>query len=106
MSEETANPALPPKRLQIGRWLVLALGGFGIYTWTWGPYGILRQQANEHRIEHMRLENDSLRTLTQDLKSRLKRLENDSVEIALAARKAGLVRPGEVLVRFVDTTSP
>lgn len=102
-----ANPtAQTPKRLHIGRWVVLLLGGFGLYTWTWGPYGILRQRSNEAKIERMRHDNDSLRTVAHELKARLKRLESDSTEISLAARRAGLVRPGEVLVRFVDTTAP
>lgn len=105
---ETNLPPEPkaPRRLHIGRWVVLGLGTFGLYAWTWGPYGILRQHSNEKRIETMRKDNDSLKILTQDLKKRLKRLEYDSVEISLAARRAGLVRPGEVLVRFVDTTAP
>ncbi|MEN9352998.1 MAG: hypothetical protein RL318_323 [Fibrobacterota bacterium] len=102
---ETQGTVPPQKRLHIGRWVVLAVGGFGLYTWTWGPYGILRQRSNESRIERMRLDNDSLRVVTRELKARLNRLERDSVEITLAARRAGLTRPGEVLVRFIDTTA-
>lgn len=105
MSDAPATPH-SPRRLHIGRWVVLALGGFGLYAWTWGPYGILRQRSNETRIEQMRHDNDSLRVVTRELKARLKRLESDSVEITLAARRAGLTRPGEILVRFIDTTSP
>lgn len=107
MSETLLPPeAKAPRRLHIGRWVVLGLGSFGLYAWTWGPYGVLRQFSNEKRIEAMRKDNDSLRVLTHELTLRLRRLEGDSTEIALAARRAGLVRPGEVLVRFVDTTAP
>jgi len=107
MSEPTSTPAPQgERRLHIGRWLVLALGGFGLYAWTWGPYGVIYQSQVDKRIVAMRHDNDSLRTLVQSLDGRLKRLQADSTEIVLSARRAGLVRPGEILVRFVDTTAP
>ncbi len=104
--DDAENSPSAKRRFHFGRWLVLALVGFGVYAWTWGPYGILHQHAVAQRIVAMRHENDSLRTLTRTLNQRLSRLESDSTEIAMAARRAGLVRPGEVLVRFVDTTKP
>jgi cell division protein FtsB len=104
--EGAENSPSAKRGFHIGRWLVLALVGFGVYAWTWGPYGIVHQRNVDHRIAAMRHENDSLRTLTRTLAQRLARLEGDSTEIMLSARRAGLVRPGEVLVRFVDTSKP
>ena len=104
--DEAENNPTAKRRFHFGRWLVLALVSFGVYAWTWGPYGILHQHAVDQRIVAMRHENDSLRALTHTLNQRLSRLASDSIEIAMAARRAGLVRPGEVLVRFVDTTKP
>ena len=107
MAEEAPNVTpIREKHLPIGRWIVLAVLGFGVYAWTWGPYGILHQRSVAHHIEDMRRQNDSLRLLTRRLGVQLQRIGSDSTEITRAARRAGLTRPGEILVRFIDTTRP
>ncbi len=96
--------AHPPKRLPIGRWILIVSVLFTIYAWTFGPYGVVRQQRTAQRLAALQIHNDSLRDRLKSLEDSLHQLSNDSATIAGEARRLGLVLPGEVAVRFVDTT--
>lgn len=90
-------------RLPIGRWILVVSVLFAIYAWTFGPYGVVRQYHTAERLKAMEVRNDSLRRRVRDLQDSLKLLSDDSATIAGEARRLGLILPGEVAVRFVDT---
>ena len=94
-----------PKRIRIGRWILIVSILFTLYAWTFGPYGIIRQQRTAERLAALQVRNDSLRTHLRILEDSLRMLSSDSATIAGEARRLGLVLPGEVAVRFVDTNS-
>jgi cell division protein FtsB len=78
---------------------------FAIYAWTFGPYGVVRQYHTAERLKALQLHNDSLHLRVVELEDSLHLLSNDSATIAGEARRLGLVLPGEVAVRFVDTSA-
>jgi len=78
-----------------------------VYYAVWGgEYSVFdlhridrQKQTESNRIEAARLEVDSLRDLAS-------RLESDPATIeAVARERFGLIRPGEVLYRFVEVDS-
>ncbi len=102
----TSQPAapLPSKtRLPIGRWILVASGLFALYAWTFGPYGMVRQARTAAHLRALETRNDSLQHRLRILEDSLRLLSNDSATIAGEARRLGLVLPGEISVRFVDT---
>lgn len=92
------------KRIRIGRWILVASLLFALYAWTFGPYGVVRQQRTAETLRRLEARNDSLRSRLELLEDSLELLSSDSATIAAHARRLGLVLPGEVAVRFVDTT--
>jgi cell division protein FtsB len=78
---------------------------FTLYAWTFGPYGVVRQRRTAADLENIQKRNDSLRTSLRVLEDSLRLLRSDSATIASEARSQGLVLPGEVSVRFVDTSA-
>lgn len=92
------------KRIRIGRWVLVASLLFALYAWTFGPYGVVRQQRTAETLRRLEARNDSLRDRLELLEDSLVLLSTDSATIAAQARRLGLVLPGEVAVRFVDTT--
>ena len=103
-SQNSSSPK-DRKRIPIGRWLLIASVLFAVYAWTFGPYGIVRQQRTAERLAILKSRNDSLRSQLRSLEDSLHLLSSDSATIAGEARRLGLVLPGEVSVRFIDTTS-
>ena len=93
------------KRLPIGRWILILSAFFTIYAWTFGPYGVVRQQRTAQRLSLMQARNDSLRAHVLVLQDSLRLLSSDSATIASEARRLGFVLPGEIAIRFVDTTA-
>lgn len=91
------------RKLPIGRWMVVAFLLFTLYAWTFGPYGVVRQRRTSLELQDMRRRNDSLRIRLRELSDSLHLLRTDSATIASQARSQGLVLPGEISVRFVDT---
>ena len=79
---------------------------FTLYAWTFGPYGVVRQRRTFQELQDMRRRNDSLRIRLRELSDSLHLLRTDSATIAFQARSQGLVLPGEISVRFVDTSAP
>lgn len=102
----TPSPVRPRRegRIPVGRWLVLAGLGFALYAWTFGPYGVVRQWNKARALEAMQATNDSLRQRNALLVDSIRLFEGDSATIAGEARRQGLVRPGEISVRFIDST--
>jgi cell division protein FtsB len=95
---------LPRRKLPIGRWVGIVFLLFTLYAWTFGPYGVVRQRRTAIELDDLRRRNDSLRIRLHELADSLHLLRTDSATIASQARNQGLVLPGEVSVRFVDTT--
>jgi len=93
----------PESRLPLGRWLVLTGLGFAIYAWTFGPYGVVRQWNKAREAAAIQATNDSLRLRNAGLLDSIRLYQTDSTVIASEARRQGLVLPGEISVRFVDT---
>jgi len=91
-------------RIPVGRWLLIAGLGFALYAWTFGPYGVVRQWNKSRAVQAMQAKNDSLRLRNATLVDSIQLFRNDSATIAGEARRQGLVRPGEISVRFIDTT--
>jgi cell division protein FtsB len=110
MIEPSQPPAQVPitgpgtKRLPIGRWILILSILFTVYAWTFGPYGVIRQQRTAERLASMQVRNDSLRSHVRILEDSLRLLSLDSATIASEARRLGFVLPGEIAVRFVDTS--
>lgn len=104
-SSPATNRAKPGSRLPIGRWILVVSVLFTVYAWTFGPYGVVRQYHTAERLEALQARNDSLRHRLQTLEDSLRLLSSDSATIAGEARRLGLVLPGEVAVRFVDTSN-
>ena len=106
MSQET-YPTRPEatarRKIPIGRWMVVAFLLFTLYAWTFGPYGVVRQRRTSLELEEMHRRNDSLRVRLRELTDSLHLLRTDSATISSQARSQGLVLPGEISVRFVDT---
>jgi cell division protein FtsB len=96
---------VPRRKLPIGRWILGAFLAFTVYAWTFGPYGIARQHRTAQDLAALRSRNDSLRQALHALQDSLRLLRTDSATIASEARTQGLVLPGEVSVRFVDTAA-
>ena len=99
-------PPTPPRtesRLPLGRWILLAGLGFAIYAWTFGPYGVVRQWNKSREAAAIQARNDSLRVRNLGLIDSIELYQRDSSVIAAEARRQGLVLPGEISVRFVDT---
>lgn len=84
--------------------MVVAFLLFTLYAWTFGPYGVVRQRRTFQELQELRRRNDSLRVRLRDLSDSLHLLRTDSTTIASQARSQGLVLPGELSVRFVDTS--
>ncbi len=103
-SHKASAPSRDGKRFRIGRWILIASFLFALYAWTFGPYGVVRQQRTAETLRRLEAHNDSLRGRLELLEDSLKLLSTDSATIAGQARRLGLVLPGEVAVRFVDTT--
>lgn len=105
-TESRQAPAAPRdgKRIRIGRWILVVSLLFALYAWTFGPYGVVRQQRTAETLRRLEARNDSLRVRLELLEDSLALLSSDSATIAAHARRLGLVLPGEVAVRFVDTT--
>lgn len=100
-------PPPPPRtesRLPLGRWILLAGLGFAVYAWTFGPYGIVRQWNKSREATAIQARNDSLRVRNLGLIDSIELYQRDSSVIAAEARRQGLVLPGEISVRFVDTS--
>ena len=95
---------VPRRKLPIGRWVGVVFILITLYAWTFGPYGVVRQRRTAVELEDLRRRNDSLRTRLHELADSLHLLRTDSATIASQARSQGLVLPGEVSVRFVDTS--
>jgi cell division protein FtsB len=95
---------LPRRKLPIGRWVGIVFLLFTLYAWTFGPYGVVRQRRTAIELDDLRRRNDSLRIRLHQLADSLHLLRTDSATIAWQARNQGLVLPGEVSVRFVDTS--
>lgn len=93
------------RKLPIGRWVAVVSFLFIAYAWTFGPYGIVRQSRTAQDLERLRARNDSLAERIHILTDSLELLTKDSATISDQARRQGLVLPGEISVRFVDTTS-
>jgi cell division protein FtsB len=103
-----SNPTGP----RSSRWPTRRLLGMlpllvAVYYAVWGgEYSVFdlhridrQKQTESNRIEAARLEVDSLRDLAS-------RLESDPATIeAVARERFGLIRPGEVLYRFVEVDS-
>ena len=98
--------AIPRRKLPIGRWLGILFLLFTLYAWTFGPYGVVRQLHTANELEALQKRNDSLRSSLLVLQDSLRLLRTDSATIASEARTQGLVLPGELSVRFVDTSAP
>lgn len=109
MSAPAPLPPPPPprseSRLPLGRWILLAGLGFAIYAWTFGPYGVVRQWNKSREAAAIQARNDSLRLRNLGLIDSIELYQHDSSVIAAEARRQGLVLPGEISVRFVDTTA-
>ncbi len=97
-----------PRRRRPGRILVLLFVPVAIYYAVWGgEYSAidllrLREQtaAEVQRLAEVRRDVDALRALSE-------RLEADPATIERVARERfGMIRPGEVLYRFVETDPP
>lgn len=104
-SSSTSQASKGAKRLPIGRWIVIVSVLFTLYAWTFGPYGVVRQRRTAERLAALQAHNDSLHVRLKNLEDSLHLLSNDSATIAGEARRLGLVLPGEIAVRFVDTGS-
>lgn len=102
-SSSTLTPRSDAK-LPVGRWILLAGLGFALYAWTFGPYGIVRQWNKARTMELLQATNDSLRIRNARLVDSIRLFSEDSATIAAEARRQGLVLPGEISVRFIDTT--
>lgn len=105
-------PLLPPppppraeKRFPLGRYLLLAGLAFTVYAWTFGPFGVVRQWNKSRQVAAMQATTDSLRLLNARLVDSIRLYQKDSAVIAAEARRQGLVLPGEISVRFVDTSA-
>lgn len=109
MSTGTAFPRRPepePRRkLGIGRWIASAILLLTLYAWTFGPYGVVRQSRTARELRLIQARNDSLRIRIAELSDSIRLLRSDSATIASEARRQGLILPGEVSVRFVDTSA-
>lgn len=110
MSTTTHRPPLSGAsrsegKLPVGRWILLAGLGFALYAWTFGPYGVVRQWNKARAVDILQVANDSLRIHNAKLVDSIRLFSDDSATIAGEARRQGLVLPGEISVRFVDTTS-
>lgn len=92
------------RKIPIGRWVVTVFLLFTLYAWTFGPYGVVRQWRTSKDLQGMKHRNDSLRGRIHVLSDSLKLLTTDSSTIASQARSQGLILPGEISVRFVDTS--
>lgn len=108
MSGHVPRPSTPSTsrndaKLPIGRWILLAGLGFALYAWTFGPYGVVRQWNKARTLERIQAMNDSLRVRNVRLLDSIRLFSEDSATIAGEARRQGLVQPGEISVRFVDT---
>lgn len=107
MSAPSPQPQLTHRsrdgKVPVGRWIVLAGLGFAVYAWTFGPYGIVRQWNKARAVESLQVTNDSLRARNALLVDSIRLFTDDSATIAGEARRQGLVRPGELSVRFIDT---
>lgn len=99
-----SGQARSDSRLPLGRWILLAGLGFAVYAWTFGPYGIVRQWNKSREAAAIQARNDSLRVRNLGLIDSIELYQEDSSVIAAEARRQGLVLPGEISVRFVDTT--
>jgi cell division protein FtsB len=93
-----------PRRLRLGRWIVGATFLATVYAWTIGPYGLVRQWNWARDVRAQEIANDSLRARNHRMSDSLRLFATDSATIASEARRQGLVQPGEISVRFVDTT--
>lgn len=108
MSAPTPLPPAAPRsesRLPLGRWILLAGLGFAVYAWTFGPYGVVRQWNKSRDASAIQARNDSLRLRNLGLIDSIELYQKDSSVIAAEARRQGLVLPGEISVRFVDTST-
>lgn len=108
MAPSGSSPAQSPRprgdgRFPVGRWIVLAGLGFALYAWTFGPYGVVRQWNKARSVRTLQGVNDSLRLRNAELVDSIRLFSVDSATIAGEARRQGLVLPGEISVRFVDT---
>jgi cell division protein FtsB len=94
----------PRRKIGVGRWIVAAVLLFALYAWTFGPYGVVRQARTAQDVRELQRRNDSLRARIRELSDSLVLLKTDSGTIATEARRQGMVLPGEIAVRFVDTS--
>jgi cell division protein FtsB len=94
----------PPRRMPVPRLIALLLLGVAFYYGVWGgEYSLFdlrrldrEKAAVREAIARAVIEVDSLRDLAR-------RLENDPATIeAVARERFGMIRPGEVLYRFVE----
>ncbi len=94
--------ALTPTLVRRGvRVLLLAVAGYyAIWGGEYSAFDLLRlERARENeqvRLERVRSEVDSLRTLAELLENDLPTLER------VARERFGMIRPGETLYRFVE----
>lgn len=91
------------------RWLIVSLFALGAvyFALFGGEYGYF----DVRRIEKQRAEEQAtlaeLRAHNRQLKARADSLEKDPATLERVAReKYGLIKPGERLYRFIDSTAP
>jgi cell division protein FtsB len=90
----------PPERSKfrgIGRKILFLILFAGlVLTFIFGQRGLLQWDKLRRRVQTMELQNDSLQHEISTLATRIQALENaDSLELEQAARRWGMVRPGE-----------
>ena len=90
------------KRVKWIRYVLLGLGGLGLYHILTGPSGGVNLLKLKREKAGMAAELDSLTRRKQELLAEKARLERDSAYIERVARKElGMARPDEKVFRFV-----
>ncbi len=89
------------KRRAVAVALVVALAGYAaVFS---GEYSLLDVRRTKAELADMRVELDSLRTVTTALRAKVDSLENDNFVLERLAREEhGMIREGDLLYRFVE----
>ena len=91
------------RRVALRVLVVACAAGAGYYVLLGGEYSIfdLREMRQQREASARRV--DSLRAVVDSLEARAEALRTDTLLIERVAREEyGLVRDGEILIRFVD----
>ena len=90
---------------RVKRFLLPALLGLAVYYAVFGgEYSLLELRRARAEIESQRSELASLSKTLDSLRARVDSLEHDSATLERLAREEfGMIRPGEVLYRLVES---